>query len=98
MSNSKVVDIDFFTIATLPPRLAVMAKEQGTQLGSDLIVVKTKCCPPSYEFESIGSSPEEILAHMEKVAREDGVDLGNAVKKAFSEGFPRSSTTKGEPK
>jgi len=101
MSDSKVVNIDFFTIATLPPRLAVMAEEQSVQLGSDLIMVKTKCskcCPPSYEFESIGSSPEDIQNLMKKLAKEDGVDLGKAVKKAFGEEPSQRSTVKGEPK
>ncbi len=85
MSNPRVVDIDVFTIDTLPPRLAAIAAEQGFILGSDLIIVTTECCPVLYAFEAVGSSPEEILAYMKKVARRDGVDLNNAVKRAFAE-------------
>ncbi len=92
MSEAKVVNVDFFTRDTLPPRLTTMAEEQSVQLGSDLIMVKTKCskcCPPSYEFESIGSSPEDIQNLMKKLGKEDGVDLGEAVTRAFGEAVVR---------
>ncbi len=96
MSDSKVVNVGFFTIATLPPRLEAVAREQGAQLGSGLIVVKTKSgLLPSYEFDSVGTSPEDIQNLIKKLAEEDGADLGNAVKKAFSEGLPQSSASTG---
>jgi len=88
MSESKVVNIDFFTKDTLPPRLEAVAKEQGVHLGSGLIVVKTKSGHlPSYEFESVGTSPEDIQNLMRKLSEEDDADLGKVVKKAFSEGW-----------
>jgi len=92
MNETKVINVDFFTRATLPPRLESMAKEQGVQLGSGLIMVKTKCCPPSYDFDSVGTSPEDIHNLMRGLAEEDGVDLGKAVKKAFNEGLPQRFT------
>lgn len=86
MSENKVVNVDFFTRATLPERLEAVAREQSVDLGSGLIVVKTLIgSPPSYDFDSVGTSPEEIQALMQKMAEEDGVDLGRAVQQAFSE-------------
>ncbi len=86
MSEKKVVNVDFFTRATLPPRLEAVAKKQSVDLGSGLIVVKTLIgSPPSYDFDSVGTSPEDIQDFMTKLAVEDGVDLGKAVQKAFSE-------------
>ncbi len=86
MSDGKVVNIDFFTKDTLPPRLEAVAKEQGIQLGASLIMVKTKSgLLPSYEFDSVGTSPEDIQNFIKGLAEQDGVDLGEAVKKAFSE-------------
>ncbi len=93
MNEGKVVNIDFFTRDTLPPRLKVMAKEQGVQLGSGLIMVKTKFgLLPSYDFVSVGTSPEDIQDLIRGLAEEDGVDLGKAVKKAFNEGLPQRFT------
>ncbi len=97
MSSAKVVDIDFFTIDTLPPRLAAIAVEQGVKLGSDLIMVRTKIGPaPSYQFDSVGSSPREIQKLMQKLASEDGVDLNSAVKRAFAEYHSSEQTTREE--
>lgn len=95
MCSSKVVNIDFFTRGTLPKRLGAMAKEQGVPLGSDLVMVKTIIGPPlSYDFVSVGTNPEDIQNLMKKLAKEDGVDLGKAVEKAFSEVLPQSSEHK----
>lgn len=85
MSDRKAVNVDVFTRDTLPQRLATIATEQGVDLGTDLIFVTTYCCPPSYVFEPVGSSPRDILAHLHKVAREEGVDLNEAAKRAFAE-------------
>jgi hypothetical protein len=82
--SEKIVKIDFFTPKTLPPRLR---EEAGIQkLGPGLIVVKTKIgSPVSYEFTTIGTKPDDIQKFMRDLAREDGVDLGIAIRNAFSE-------------
>lgn len=86
MSENKVVNVDFYTRTTLPQRLGDVAKEQNVDLGSDLIMVKTKIgSPPSYEFSSVGASPEEIQNLMRELAEQDGIDLERVVIKAFSE-------------
>ena len=86
MSETKVVNIDFFTRETLPPRLKAVAEDQNVELGTDLIMVRTKIgSAPSYQFDSVGSSPREIQELMQNLAREDGVDLGIAVQKAFGD-------------
>lgn len=85
MSNVKVVDVNIYTIDTIPQRLAAIAKEQEADLGTGLIFVTTMCCPPSYKFEPVGSKPEDFLAYLHKVSREEGVDLNLAAKRAFGD-------------
>lgn len=85
MKSDKIVDVDVYTINTLPQRLATIAKEQGVDLGAGLIFVTTKCCPPSYTFDSVESIHSSILAHLHKVSEEEGVNLNEAVKRAFGD-------------
>jgi len=86
MSSSRVVKIDFFTNETLPQRLAEAAKAKGAKLGKGLIAVKTIIAsPPEYDFISIGNKPEDVQAFMEELAKQDGVELGATVQRAFRE-------------
>jgi hypothetical protein len=86
MSSQRVVRIDFFTHDTLPQPLRAAAEAQGTKLGKGLVAVKTiVSSPPSYDFATVGNSPEEIQSFMESLAKEDGVELGTTVQKAFRE-------------
>ncbi len=85
MSISKVVDVNVYTIDTIPKRLATIAKEQEADLGTGLIFVTTTCCPPSYQFEPVGPKPGDLLAHLHKTSLEEGVDLNLAAKRAFGD-------------
>ena len=85
MKSDKAVDVDVYTIDTIPKRLAVIAKKQEVDLGTGLIFVTTMCCPPSYKFETVESNPGDILAHLHKTSLEEGVDLNEAAKRAFAD-------------
>lgn len=41
--------------------------------------------PPkiTYEFVKVGNTPDDIIQFMHQLAREDGVDLNEVMKKAF---------------
>lgn len=45
--------------------------------------INFKYCITSYDFESIGSNSEDILNHLHKVSRKEGIDLNEAVKNTF---------------
>jgi hypothetical protein len=39
--------------------------------------------PPTYEFIPVGTKPAEINAFMQKLAKQDGIELSAAVQKAL---------------
>jgi len=84
--KGRVVNVDVYPAGKLPSHLAEEAKRQGFQADRGLIAVKTLIgSPPSYEFDIVGSSPTQVKAFMVKLAKEDGVDLNEAVRAAFAE-------------
>ena len=84
MSSAKVVQINLFMANNLPSRLSKAAKEQKVDLGKGVVAVKTVISsPPSYEFIPVGTKPAEIQAFVQKLAKQDGVELSAAVQKAL---------------
>jgi len=84
--RGKVVNVDFYEARRLPDCLAKDARKQGMKLESGIISVKTLIgSPPTYSYEYVGKTPEEVRKYMTRLAKDDGIDLSDAVKKAFSE-------------
>ncbi len=84
----KVIDIDFYTANSLPPRLQAYAREQKFVPCDGIFAVKTLVesgKPPAYVFHNIGKSPADIKAFMHRLAAEDGADLDDVVRRAFSD-------------
>ena len=66
--------------------MAQVAKERGVDLGKGIVAVKTIIgSAPTYDFVPIGNSPDDMEAFMQEMGKEDGVDLGATVQKAFRE-------------
>jgi hypothetical protein len=86
MGTPKVVGISFYTVENLPQPLAEEATKQGFDQEAGIIAVKTRIgSPPSYIFETVGSSPGEIRAYIAQLALDDGTDINEALMRAFKE-------------
>jgi hypothetical protein len=83
--HGSLVSIDFYDVDELPGPLKAEAERQGRHLGSGLVAVKTiVASPPQFEFDEVGSTPDEIKSYYERLARDDGVDLDELAKKTLS--------------
>ena len=86
MSSKKVIDIDFYVADRLPGRLTEYAKQQGFHAEKKIIAVKTLAGPSTtYKFENVGSVPQDFIDYMHLLAKQDGFDLNDVIKRAFGE-------------
>jgi len=84
--QSVVVDIDFYVWQTLPPKIKDYCGVDGKIEG--VIGVRTILVPGKgvrYQLDELGSTPEEICEYMHKLAREEGRDLNEVMKRAFGD-------------
>ncbi|MCJ7816415.1 MAG: hypothetical protein MUP55_01030 [Candidatus Aenigmarchaeota archaeon] len=92
-----VVDVDFYQFDNVPEKIMKEAEVKGEVRLPPLIprmmpivAVKTVFVMSNpvrikYIIETVGWTPAEIKAYMHKLAKEDGCDLNQAVKRAFGE-------------
>lgn len=93
-----VVDVDFYMHGQVPEKIVENARAWKTifvaprlETSSPRIVcVKTVFVMEEpvrikYVIDDVGRTPAEIKAYMHKLAKEDGCDLNQAVKRAFGE-------------
>ena len=74
--SKATIMINFYPAGKLPVPLAKIATEQNFHAERGLVAVRTiVSSPPRFEFDTVGSTPEEIKAYYEKLATEDGADL-----------------------
>lgn len=82
--TKKVMTINFYPADRLPGPLAEKARGKVNPKDG-LVAVKTiLASPPTYEFEVVGSTPEQIKAYYEKLAREDNAELDEVAKRTLS--------------
>jgi hypothetical protein len=80
-----LVSIDFYPADKLPAPLKELASKQGKSFKRGLVAVRTRCTsPPKYDFDEVGSTPEEIKAFYEKLARDDGKVLDRVARDLLS--------------
>jgi hypothetical protein len=85
-AKGRVTNVDFYEVANLPPQLARAARSQKANLGQGIVAVRTRIgSEPTYEFMPVGSRPKDIKKFMAELAASDGVDLNEAVKRAFAD-------------
>jgi len=96
-----VVDVDFYERNNVPKKIREDAYQTETdftkrgdglehQLVPKIVSVKTVFVMSEpvrikYVIEDVGSTPAEIKAYMHKLAKDDGCDLNEAVKRAFGD-------------
>jgi len=86
MSKGQVADIEFYRKESLPKFLAEEAKKQEIELADGIVAVKLLIAsPPKYEFFSIGKNPANVKKFFHQLARDDGGDLNEIVKKLITE-------------
>lgn len=87
MSVKTVVDIDFYRPSTMSYVIRAEAQKQGFDLDEDvLIAVKTLLSPlPSFVFEKVRSTFDDVIQYMKKLAREDGVDIDEVMRTSFKQ-------------
>ncbi|MGP8158550.1 MAG: hypothetical protein ACLPWO_02940 [Thermoplasmata archaeon] len=84
-AQGALVSIDFYDVEQLPGPLKAEAERQGRHLRSGLVAVKTfVASPPQFEFDEVGSTPQEIKTYYEQLAQADGVNLDELAKKTLS--------------
>lgn len=85
------LSFDFFTYETLPVVYKALAKKQGFKVRKDEVVaVKQVCiewetCSYECQFYHVGKTPDSVQKFFHKLAKEDGFDLNEVVKKAWGE-------------
>jgi hypothetical protein len=93
--SQKVIGISFYAREHMPSPLQAEALKQGFDCERfALVAVKTKMGDVPftsgalgfmYEFEVVDPTPEGIRDYVAKLAREDGVDIDVALRRAFGE-------------
>ena len=84
-AQGALVSIDFYDVEQLPGPLKAEAERQGRHLRNGLVAVKTfVASPPQFEFDEVGSTPQEIKTYYEGLAQADGVNLDELAKKTLS--------------
>jgi hypothetical protein len=84
-SAKTTMTISFYPAGKLPGPLAKIAKAQSFEVTKGLVAVRTiVASPPRYEFDEVGSTPAQIKAYYEKLAREDNANLDEVAKQTLS--------------
>jgi hypothetical protein len=84
-SAKTTMTINFYPAGRLPGPLAEIAKRQKFDVTEGLVAVRTiVASPPRYEFDAVGSSPEQIKAYYEKLAAEDNANLDEVASQTLS--------------